>query len=99
MGNLFTLFTIAGPIAGGIGFYFGWPILFWIGVALAGLNLFMNLASGAMNFPLFPLIAAGIGGLFLTPWYFGAAAGLLVYTAIEGLGEVLLKIWRRKRSK
>lgn len=96
MGYLFTLITLSGPIVSGIALLMDWPILFWIGVALAAFNLFMNLASGAMNFPILPLVAVAVGAVFLTPWYFGAAVGLLIYTAIEGLGEFLPPgLWRR----
>lgn len=95
MPTLFTLVTLSGPAISGLGLYFGWPILFWVGVFLAGSNLFFNLASGAMKFPLLPLLSALAGGLLATPWYFGAAVGVLVYTAIEGIGEFLpARFWR-----
>ena len=92
MGALFTYFTLAGPVVGGLGYYFDLPVVFWIGFALAGLNLFMNVASEAMNFPSLPLIFCAVGGVLLAPWYVGAAEGLLIWTAVEGLGE----LWARR---
>jgi hypothetical protein len=89
MGLLFTAFTAAGPIIGGLGYFAEMPILFWIGVVLAAANLVMNLVSGAMNFPLLPIIFVVGGSLTIGPWYAGAGVGLLVWTALEAAGELL----------
>ena len=85
---VFTLFTLSGPVVAGIGFYLDFEIAFWIGVALAGLNLFMNLASGVMKFPILPLIIVVVAGVYLKPAFFGSAVGLLAWTLIEGLSEI-----------
>jgi uncharacterized membrane protein len=92
----FTLLTVAGPVVGGLGFYLGLPILLWIGVAVAGLNLFMNLASGAMNFPLLPGACVIVGGVLLSPWYEGAGVGLLAWTALEAAGETFSPMLKRR---
>jgi hypothetical protein len=89
MMSVFTLFTLSGPLLGAIGIGFGSSLLLWVGVALAAANLFLNLASGSMRFPVLPILFATAGALVLPPWWAGAAVGLLVYTAIEGLSEVL----------
>jgi hypothetical protein len=95
--SVFTILTLSGPVIGGAGFYFDQPVAFWFGVALAGVNLFMNLASGAIKLPLLPAACAIVGTLVLAPWYWGAGAGLLVWTALEGAGEFLpTDMWRRR---
>ena len=60
----------------------------WIGVALAAINLLINLASGAMKFPILPLVFVLISAVLLKPWYLGAGIGLLAWTFIEGAGEL-----------
>ena len=85
---MFTLITLSGPLLGGLGYYLEYDILFWIGVVLAGFNFFMNVASGAMKFPILPLALVAVGLAFFPPWYIGAAIGLLVYTALEGISEI-----------
>jgi len=86
--GLFSLVTWGGPIIGALGLYFDLQAVFWIGVVIAGLNLFMNLASGAMKFPILPLASAGIGIMLWQPWYVGAALGLLAWTTLEAAGEL-----------
>ena len=85
---VFSLVTWGGPIIGGLGLYLDSPITFWVGVAIACLNLFMNLASGAMRFPLLPAGAVIVGATFWQPWYLGAALGLLAWTVVEAIGEL-----------
>ena len=63
----FTPFTFSGPAVGILGVYFDSPTIFWIGAALASFNLFMNLASGAMRFPMLPLAAVLLGGVIAPP--------------------------------
>jgi hypothetical protein len=95
----FTLVTLSGPLVGAIGYFFDLPVVFWIGVALAGFNLFMNLASGAMKGAPLPMLVAAIFAVFIAPWYVGAAVGFLVYTAVEGLFELLPRqSWRGSNS-
>ena len=99
MSILFTLFTALGPILGGIGLYSGFQFLFWLGVVLAVINLILNVASGAMNFPILPAIFA-LAGCFVWPiWYVGLGAGLLVWTAIEAFGELVPLPFLKGRSR
>ena len=93
---MITAFTASGPIIGGVGYFLSLPILFWIGGVLAAIVLFMNLASGAMSFPILPLLFVIVGGVFLTPWYVGAGVGLLAWTAIEAAGEVYARLRNSK---
>ncbi|MEA2872004.1 MAG: hypothetical protein QOH67_1980 [Hyphomicrobiales bacterium] len=93
---LFTLLTALGPIVAAAGYYFDLSVIFWIGVALAAFNLFMNLASGALKFPWIELGVVAIGSLIFSPWYFGAGIGLVAATALEAIGEALpSRFWRR----
>jgi hypothetical protein len=85
------LFVAAGPILGFFGHYLQLPILFWIGVTLAGANLFLDLASEVMNFPLIPLILIVICGGVLSPWWYGAAVGVLAWSVLDGLGMLMAK--------
>jgi hypothetical protein len=89
--NPLTIVTLSGPILGVSGWLLEWPWLFWLGAALSVLNLLLNLASGAMRLPLLPSVAALIGALLAHSWFVGAAAGLLLYTAIEGISELFAK--------
>jgi hypothetical protein len=91
---LFMLVTAAGPVVGAVGYFAGVPILFWVGVGIAGINLFMNLASGAMKLPILPAICVVIGAALASPWFVGASLGLLVYTAIESAGEIVTVVKR-----
>lgn len=87
--NPVMLFTLSGPVVGGLGYLGGIVWLVWAGVILCAINLFMNLASGVMKLPLLPVVAIVVGCVLVRPWYVGAAYGLLVYTAIEGIGELI----------
>jgi hypothetical protein len=89
MPSLFTLFTASGPVLGGIGYFMNWPWLFWIGVGVASANLAMNWLSGAMRFPVLPLVFVIAAALLLSPWYVGVGVGLLVWTGVEGIGEIV----------
>ena len=84
----FSLITFAGPILGIVGLGIDVQALFWIGVIICAFNLFMNLASGVMNFPLIPGVLVVAGGIYWSPWFMGAALGLVVWTGLEALGEL-----------
>lgn len=88
--SIFAVITIGGPVLGGLGYWLEMPALLWAGVALAGLNLLMNVSSGAMRLPLLPGLAMVIGGFVVAPWWYGAALGLLIYTAIEAGSEMVM---------
>lgn len=82
------LLTLAGPLIGGIGWFIEYHWLFWVGVGLSALTLFLNLASGVLKLPILPTVFIAVGGFGLSPWYVGAGAGLLLWTAFEPIGEV-----------
>jgi len=86
--NPFTAFTLSGPAIGGLGWYFELPWIFWTGVALAAINLSLNLGSGVLRLPVLPAAAIILGMMLTDPWLTGAAIGLLVYTVIEGVGDL-----------
>jgi hypothetical protein len=86
--SVFSLITWAGPVIGCRCIYLDFQVLFWIGTCIAAFNLFMNVASGAMRFPVLPAAAMILGAILWMPWYVGAALGLLAWTAIEALSEI-----------
>lgn len=86
--NAFTLFTLSGPLLAAIGWFTHIHWLFWVGVGLAAINLFMSLASGAMRAPVLPMLVMLVAAVTLKPWYLGLAVGLLVWTALETVGEL-----------
>jgi len=84
--------TLLGPALGGIGWLIQLPWLLWIGVAVCTLNLALNLASGVMKLPILPAICMLVGAVVATPWWYGVAVGLIVYTGLEALGEVYARL-------
>ena len=95
MSRLFTGLTLSGPVFGAGGVYFNLPLLFWLGTGLASMNLFMNLASGAMRLPVLPAAFVLAGSFFWSPWYLGAAFGLLAWTACESASEIIAAVKSR----
>jgi hypothetical protein len=69
--------------------------LFWSGTAICTMVLAMNLASGAMNFPLLPSLFMIAGAVLTAPWYSGVAKGLVAWTIIESFGELYVA-WRKR---
>ena len=63
MSVVFSFVTWGGPVVSGLGLYLNSSITFWVGVAIAFFNLFMNVASGAMRFPLLPLAFIVVGAV------------------------------------
>ena len=86
---LVTLITASGPNLAFMVLAVESTVLFWIGVAIALLNLFMDLAGETMKLPILPGIGIVIGIVFFGPWWTGAAIGLLGYTAVEAAGMVI----------
>jgi|GEM_PF-1760256 len=85
---IFTAFTLSGPIIGATGYFFDYPIIFWIGVALSLVNLFLNIASGAMRFPVMPIAVMGGCAIVGSSWLEGAGLGILAWTLYEGVQEI-----------
>ena len=85
------ILTLTGPMLGGLGWWFELQWLYWFGVLVSSITLFLNLTSGVFKAPVIPAFLM-IGGAFLMePWYLGAGAGLLIWTGLEALGEVIGK--------
>jgi hypothetical protein len=87
--NVALLVTLAGPILGFSGWFLHINWLFWGGVAICALTLFLNLASGVMKLPVLPVLFMAIAAVFTSPWYLGLGAGLVAWTALEAVGEVI----------
>lgn len=88
------ILTVTGPMLGGLGWWFELQWLYWLGVLVSSITLFLNLASGVLKAPIIPAILM-IGGAFLMePWYLGAGAGLLIWTGLEAIGEIIGKAIR-----
>jgi hypothetical protein len=81
------LVTLVGPILGCVGWLVQAPWLLWVGIAVCTLNLVLNLASGVMKLPILPAIFMLVAAVATSPWWYGVAIGLLVYTGLEALGE------------
>lgn len=81
--------TAAGPLLGATGWFFSLGWLFWIGVALCAVTLFLNMASGVMKLPILPIAFMAGAAAFFSPWYLGLGVGLVVWTALESAGEIV----------
>lgn len=92
------VFTSVAALAGGVGYFADIRWLFWVGAGLSALNLFMNLASGAMKFPILPLLCMSIGATISKEWFFGACVGLVVWTIFESGGEIFSILFLRRRA-
>ena len=90
------LVTLAGPLIGGLGWLIQAPWLLWIGAAVCALNLALNLASGVMKLPILPSIFMILAAVVASPWWYGVAVGLIVYTGLETLGEVYARLRARR---
>lgn len=87
--NSVLIFTASGPVLGAVGWFLSLSWLFWVGVAFCVITLFLNMASGVMKLPVLPVSFMVIAAAFLNPWYFGLGAGLIIWTALESVGEVI----------
>lgn len=85
--NVF-LFTALGPMLGFAGLLTSLDWIFWVGTALCAITLWFNLASGAMKFPVLPIVFMVVAVGFSVQWYVGIAEGLIFWTALESAGEI-----------
>lgn len=87
--NFALLLTAAGPALGVGGWFTNlmWP--FWLGTALCVLTLLLNMASGVMKLPVLPALFMAIAAALVSPWHVGLAVGLIAWTALESIGEVV----------
>jgi hypothetical protein len=87
--DFMLLLVAAGPALSAVGHYLEWPVVFWLGVLVAAGNLWMDVASEVMKFPIIPIALVVGGAIMLAPWWYGAAVGLLVWTALDAAGILL----------
>lgn len=98
--NLTFALTAAGPVLGGLSWLFGWGWLFWAGVVVCVITLALDMASGAMKLPILPAAFMMFGSGFWSPWWFGAAAGLMTWTAFDAAGMLFNRVRpARQRSE
>ena len=92
------IFTAVASLVGSVGYFadIGW--LFWVGAGLSSLNLYMNLASGVMKFPILPLLFMVIGASSSKEWFFGACLGLIAWTMVESVGEIFSVLFLRRKN-
>lgn len=95
--NPVLIITAVGPILGVFGLLVELTWVFWIGVALCALVLFMNIGSGTMKLPVLPLLFMTAGAVTMSPWYVGVGTGLVLWTALESAGELLMLVWSKLR--
>ncbi|WNJ88397.1 hypothetical protein [Bosea sp. 685] len=88
MSAITLLLPFGGALVGALGFYTDVAWVFWIGVALCGLNEFLNAASGVYRFPFIALSCVVVGILATSPWFVGAGLGLLAAGALDGASEL-----------
>lgn len=87
--NLTLLITVAGPIIGASGWFSETMWLFWVGVVICAITLLLNIASGVMKLPILPVLFMLIVAAILSPWYVGLGAGLVIWTTLESIGEII----------
>ena len=87
--NAVYLFTVSGPLLGWIGWFLDLPWLFWVGIGVCSVTLFLNLASGVLKLPIIPGALMVGGAVYFEPWYHGIGLGLLAWTSLEAIGDVI----------
>jgi|GEM_PF-3498916 len=88
--NPALIVTVAGPILGASGWFTQTMWLFWLGVVACVITLFFNvLASGVMKLPVLPVLFMAASAILLSPWYVGLGAGLIAWTALEFVGDIV----------
>ena len=92
--NKFIIINGLGPIIGVVGILVEIQWLFWMGVAVCILVLWLDGISGAMKFPIIPGALMIVGAIVLDPWYFGAGVGLMLWTATDTISMIVGKKFR-----
>ena len=82
------IFLLSGPLILALGYLFGYVVVFWIGAAICAINLFLNVASGVMSFPVLPIVIMYFTTFFVHPWFVASAIGLGIWTSSEAVGEI-----------
>ena len=87
--NFTLLLTVSGPIVGAVGWFTDITWLFWVGTGLCVLTLVLNMASGVMKLPILPVLLMVVAAVLVKPWYLGVSVGLIGWTALESIGELI----------
>ncbi len=90
-----TLVTMLGPVFAVAGYFIGSVWLFWVGVGVCVVTLFLNLASGTMRFPVLPIAFMVAGAVYANSIWIGLAGGLVAWTTVEAVGELMARARRR----
>lgn len=90
--NLVIAFTAIGPTLGALAWLLHWPWLFWVGALLCAVSLALDIGSGTTKLPVLPAMLMAIGAGALSPWWFGAAAGLMGWTTFEVAGMLVNRL-------
>jgi hypothetical protein len=83
-----AIVTVLGPAFGLAGHLLDLPLLFWVGVAVCGITLSLNVLSGVLRLPILPGVCMLAGTFGDWPWYRGVALGLVAWSFFEAAGEV-----------
>lgn len=84
--------TALGPLLGATSWLFGLTWVFWIGVVVCALTLAMDMQSGAMKLPVLPVALMAIASGIWSPWWFGAAIGLMAWTTFDAVGMMVNRL-------
>ena len=89
--DLVLILPLVGVLIGVAGFFLSaW--LFWLGVVICSVSIFLDIVSGSIKLPILPAIAVLAGVLFFSPWYVGIGVGLIIYAAVEVAGILARRI-------
>lgn len=90
--NAVIAVTALGPLLGATSWLFGLTWVFWAGVVVCVLTLLMDMQSGMMKLLILPLAMVAIGSGIWSPWWFGAAIGLMAWTALDAVGMMVNRL-------
>ena len=85
--HLVHLFIASGPLLGAAGWFLPLSWLFWVGVAICTITLFL-VESSVPNSPVLPVLFMWVAAALFSPWYVGIGIGLLIWTALWFAGEI-----------
>ena len=95
--NISLVITVAGPLVASVGWFLQSAWIYWFGVIVCVITMLLNMAVGAMRLPVLPIVVMTLAAnYFREPWYFGAAIGLVGWTTLDAIGEVIGYFRRRE---
>jgi hypothetical protein len=88
--NTALVVTVLGPLTASFGWFLQSSLVYWLGVILCAITLLLNMAVGGMKLPILPIIFMTFSvNYFRDSWYFGAAIGLVAWTTVDAIGEII----------